>query len=203
MSGKEKVVDRCQQCHRKGKHATAVLVDQFFHGDQQQRKKRGYVLKVVEENVEQLEAGKGIQQAADHGSVRTAYKSPDIGICRQRGDAVFHAQQHRHGKCYPAAGENGGQPEKGTAQQIKGIGTDEVDTEVGVPVPAEAAAANGIICQIVKGDLLRIVVAIVDVIAAVCDDDRQDHHQQAAEAQQECQQIPTEFLPQSRAAKCH
>ncbi len=115
---------------------------------------------------------------------------------------MLHAEQNWHGECDPAPGQDDREPEKRTAQKIKGIRADKVDAQVGVPVPAKAAAADSVIRQIVKRDLLGVIVAVVDIIAAVCNDNGQNDQQETAESQQECQKIAAHFIPEDRAAEC-
>lgn len=78
------------------------------------------ILKVVEENVEQLKA-ESVEHTADQRRIGIPDKTPDIGVGSQRSDAVLHAEQNRHGECDPAPGQDDREPEKRTAQKIKGI----------------------------------------------------------------------------------
>lgn len=144
---------------------------------------------MIEKQVEQLEAGKGVQQTAHNGGVGILHKPADVGVSGQCNDTMLDAEQNGDGKCHPASWQNGGDPEERAAEQVEGIGADEVGAQIGVPVPAEATAAHGVVGKIVERNLLRIEIAVVNEIAAVCDDDGQEYQQQRAESQKKGQQV--------------
>ena len=74
----EKVIDAAHESDRKSKYAFSVLINGFFHGNQQQWKKGSNILKVVEKEVKQLKSRKRIQQPTNQGSVSATDKSLDI-----------------------------------------------------------------------------------------------------------------------------
>ena len=189
LSREEEIVEGGEQGNCQRKNAPPIPVDALLHGDEQQGEKRRDILKMIEKQVEQLEAGKGVQQTAHNGGVGILHKPADVGVSGQCSDTMLDAEQNGDGKCHPASWQNGGDPEERAAEQVEGIGADEVGAQIGVPVPAEATAAHGVVGKIIERNLLRIEIAVVDEIAAVCDDDGQEYQQQRAESQKKGQQV--------------
>ena len=91
LSRKEKVVDHGHQRHCQSKYPSAVVVHPLLQGDQQQGEKGGHILEVVEEDIIGLEAGKGIEHAADGCRPGASHKAPDIGIAGHGGHTVLQA----------------------------------------------------------------------------------------------------------------
>ena len=119
-------------------------------------------MEVVKEDVVDAVAGKGVHQSPQESIIGVADKPPDIPEAggRRRRDLQHH--QRRHQVRHRPARERDGQPEKGRPQKIKGVGADEVGTEVGVPVPAHLPRPDHVVAHLVEGDLLDVVVAVVD-----------------------------------------
>ena len=111
----EKVIDAAHESDRKSKYAFSVLVDGFFHGNQQQWKEGSNILKVVEKEVKQLKSRKRIQQPTNQGSVSATDKSLNISVSRHDRNAMLHREQYRKSIEHPAAGQNRGNPEERTA----------------------------------------------------------------------------------------
>ena len=63
-----------------------------------------------------------------------------------------------------------GQPEERAAEQVKGIGTDEIGAEVGRPAPAPVPASDRVVAHLVEWDLLHVEIAVEQKITVVEDD---------------------------------
>ena len=144
---------------------------------------------MIKEQVEQLEAGEGVEQAADDGSISAFYKALNVGIGCKGRHAVLQGQQYRQEMNIPRGREQGIQPEEGTSKKIEGIGADEVRPQVGVPVPAEAAAFYCFSRQMVERHLLGVEVAVVDKIAVFSSHDGNKNDKQGQKSQNKRKEI--------------
>ena len=151
---------------------------------------------MVEENVEYLEAGKSIKHCANQGKFLAPDEFADIYVRSQGGDAVFQRKHHRHRERHKESGKQYRQPEKWAADEIEGVGSKQVRTEIGVPVPAETAASYSIVSQVVERYLLGIKVTIVDEVAIFADHDGNHRHQHHAEAQQKRRKVFLAGIPE-------
>ena len=77
------------------------------------------------------------------------------------------------------------QPEKRAAEQIKGIGPDEVGAEVGRPAPENVARTHAVVSHLVKRDLLDVEVPVIDEIPLVIDEEGEKQEHRGRQGQQE------------------
>ena len=115
----EVIVQDAHERDRQREYAAAVLIYPLLHCDQQQRKKCRDIVKMIEENIIELEAGKCIEQRTDKGCGLAPDKAPDIGIGGQCGNGVLESEQIRDHIQHPFLRERDRQPEERTAQQIE------------------------------------------------------------------------------------
>ena len=148
-------------------------------------------MEMVEKDVVNREARKGVQQAAHHREIG-ADEPAQVGVCRQGGQGEFQHQQGGHQIGHRRAWEGEGQPEEGASQQIKGIRADEVGPQVGVPVPEDVPRPHRVVGHPVKRDLLHIEISVIDEQALV--DDQEGEKQQKRHGQRDKKRVPRAAL---------
>ena len=141
LAHKEIIIAQGAEENRQGKQTAAVFLHIQLHSQQHQREVDDGLMEMIEEDIVDGKAGKGVQQAADDGVFRLN-EPLQIEIGGQAGAGEFQNQQRPHEVGDRRAGEGKGQPEKGAAQQIERIGSDKVGAQVGVPVPENIAGTH-------------------------------------------------------------
>ena len=119
-------------------------------------------MELIEENIVDLEAGKGVQQRADDGVILIFDKALEIRVgnygCRRKLEHI----DRRHQVGRPRRREQAHQPEKRAAEQIIGIAADKIRAEIGQPVPSEVPFVNHPHAVLVKRNLLHIIVTVIE-----------------------------------------
>ena len=141
-------------------------------------------MEMVEEDIVDRKTRKRVQDPADQGVVRP-YETAKQRIGGRRGAGEFEDEERAHQIRDGRAGERKGQPEKGAAEQIKGIGPDEVGAEVGRPAPENVARTHAVVSHLVKRDLLDVEVPVIDEIPLVIDEEGEKQERRGRQGQQE------------------
>ncbi len=187
LTHKEEIVDAQAECGSQREHRAAVVFKELIHAPQQQREHRGNVQKMVEEDVVDVEAAEGVQNAGKLGT------GGGFGItaCPKRGGGgghgKFQAKQRRQQIGRPALGKQRPQPEKRRAQQVERIALHKAGAQIRRPgIGGEAALGKGGLDHlrhvIGEGLLLAVEIAAVQKKAFINDKERQKEHERCGKA---------------------
>ena len=172
LSDEEIIVDKAAQKDGDGKNAAPprghVLVERPEH----EREAHDRLMKVIEEDVIDGKAGKGVEETAEDRRVPPGDVAPQVVRARRGRAGKLEDQERPHQIRHGLAREGDRQPEKRAAEQIKAVASDEVRAEIRRPAPAEIAAAHRVVAHLVKRHLLDVEVSVKEKIAVVEQDER-------------------------------
>ena len=169
---------------------------------------------MVEKDVVDAKARKGIQTGANDRIVQVMDVAPQIKVGAAPRHRKLQHQQRAHQIGNPALGEQGGQPEEGRAEQIKGVGVHDAAAQIGGPGEGVggqpltvhrgeavriALALHKAVHIVVKADLLAVEVPSIVEKAAVNDLERQENQRRRQGAQPHRQPEAVPLAPQQGA----
>ena len=131
---------------------------------------------MVKKDIAEAIARKGVKDGPNEGIVLIFDKLGEIAIGSQGGDGKFEDEQRRHQVRDEPVGEKDGKPEKGAADEIEGIGADEIDPQVGLEAPEQVAVMHSLVGHFIKRDLLGVEVAVEDKIPLIKNDKGEEDH---------------------------
>ena len=184
LSHEEVVVYHTAGAHRQSEQAPAAGCHVLVQGRQQQGEKDNGLVEMVKEDVVNGKAGKGVQHRANQGGVRAFGVAVEVDIACQGGAGEFEDQQRPHEILDPLRGKGNGQPEEGTAQQVKAVRANEVGSQVRQVAPAQVAGADGVVGQTVKGNLLHVKVPVEEKPAPIHHKKGDEHQKRQPQAQE-------------------
>ena len=173
------------------------VVNGFVQRPEHPRKERQNVDKVIEEDVVQAPARKGIEHRAQHGIVLVPDVAAQIEIRAAARHREFQDQQRSHQIGQPVLRKDQREPEKWRAVQVEGVGVHRAAAKVGGPREGVVDAARTIrIAQslqkpvhvAVKADLLAVEVSSVVEESAVDEIERQENERRCQGTQADCEQ---------------
>ena len=166
LPGKEEIVIDKIQRHPEGEAAFFAVDGSVIQRRQHIGKQRHNVKKMVKEDVVDAEAREGIQAARQHGPGIIPHPAARPEVAAAARHRHFQAEQRYHRPRHKPGGQQHGQPEERTAQQIEGVGVDEPAAKVCCPAEG-AAVLEKRVGVLVKVNLLVIEIArVVEVPAA-------------------------------------
>jgi len=118
-------------------------------------------MEVVEKDVVNHKPGEGVENASDYGKTCILHKAFNIKIGSERSKTEFKHEQRGHQIRQPCRGEGKCQPKERAEEKIEAIGGDKICAEIGLPVPEKTAASDSTVSQLIKRNLLDVVVTIV------------------------------------------
>ena len=134
-------------------------------------------MKVLEHDVARLKTGKSVESAADHGPevIPDLPLYPCIGS--HHGGPVAKGHDKRKQVGNHLLRERNGQPEEGTAPQIKRKASAHAAAQVDIGIPEKAAASDRSVGQNIKRHLLHIVIPVIEEDPAVINQKGKDRCQ--------------------------
>ena len=160
LSREKEVIDHEVEGDCQGKDSPALVHHQLLDADEQKREESDNFVKVVEKDIIYHEAGKSVEHCADDCHFSSFGEPSQKGVAGGRGSREFEHKQRRHQIGKPIGGEGDGQPKKWAAEQVEPIGADKVGPEVGCPAPAGVPCADRVVRELVKRDLLHVVIPV-------------------------------------------
>ena len=174
----EKIVidDRHQRGHER-EPAEPPLPDDLIEGKEVKGEECCRVVKVLEYDVAGLKTGKRIEEASDEGPGAVPDLPADPRIGSDHGSAVPQGhdkgQDIRHGLLF----KGDGQPEERAAPQVKGKASAHTAPQVYIRIPEELSVPDGSVGKDIEGDLLHVIVAVIEKDPAVIDQKGKDRCQ--------------------------
>ena len=185
------------------------MVDGLVQGPEHPREEGQHINEVVEEDVVEPPAGKGIEHRAQHGIVLVFHVAAQIQIRAAARHGELEHQQRDHEIGEPPLGEEQREPEERRAVQVEGIGVQRSATQVGGPGEGVVDTACAVrVAQplekavhiAVKTDLLAVEITGVVEKAAVQKVERQEDQRRRQRTQADREQEFVLFLPQKPGA---
>lgn len=153
-----------------------IFCHQQLHPQKKEGEEDGYLVKVVEENIKIHPAGKGVEEGSQHSIAGISDKAAEVEKGRGRGTGRFQNQQRGHEMGQSGCGKEKSQPKKGAKEEVEAVGADEVHPKVGVPVPVPVSAADGLVGQLIEGDLLDVKIPIINKVALIKNKEGDKNH---------------------------
>ena len=141
-------------------------------------------MEVVEKDIVHREARERVQHRGDQGGILVFGVAVDVDVARQRGAGKLEDEQRAHQVLHPLRGEGDGQPEKGTAQQVKAVRAHKVGPQVCQVAPPQVAGAHRVVGQPVKGHLLDVEIPVEEEAAAIHQKKGDEHQKGQPQAQE-------------------
>ncbi|MPM95653.1 hypothetical protein SDC9_142808 [bioreactor metagenome] len=140
---KEEIVQQRAQGNRQGEAAPSPILKQLVHSPQQKRKEHNDFMKMIVHQINVRKAGKGIKQRAQNRVIQVSDMTLQPEKADQSGSNILQNEQPADQIGKGRFRKQSAHPEEGTAQSIKAEGTNEIDTQIGIPVPGGSSVPNG------------------------------------------------------------
>ena len=180
---KEEVVVEQVHRHPEGEPTVAVLVDGLIQCPEHPGEEGQHIDEVVEEDVVQPPARKGVESRTQHRKIRVFDVAAQVQIRAAARHRELEHQQRHHEVGEPVLREEQGKPEEGGAVQVERIGVHGSAAQVSCPGKGvlHAPVSGGVACPLeeavhiaVKADLLAVEIACIVEKAAVQQIERQE-----------------------------
>ena len=193
---KEKVIVQQVQCRPERKTAIFAVQHRVIQRCQHVREESRGIQKEIEENIIDVEAAESVENAAHDAPFLTAHPAAHPEISTAARHRKFQAEHGHHRKGHPTGRQENGQPEKGRAQAIIGIGVDEPAAQVGGPAEGTAPLDKVVGIGVERDHLVVEIARIMKKSAgeSVNDTVRQKQHSRQRQAK-------PEHLPVAGAAR--
>jgi len=192
LTDEEPVVYNCVYKYRKSKETSSFTFNKLFYSNEKKREENDNIVKMIEEDVVDHKTGKSVEQGTGNSKVSIFHETFEIEVGEERSKRKLKYKQRSHQIGEPSIRERQSKPEKRTKQQIKAIGTDEICTEISVPIPENITASYSAVSELVKGNLLDIIVA-VESEDTLIDYDRNKEHKKR-DNKSDSERLPMAFF---------
>ena len=186
LAHEEIVVYKAAGEHGEGKQAPPAVFHVFVQRGQHQGEEDDGLVEVVEENIVDGKAGKGVEHRADQGGVPAFGVPVQVDVARQRGRGEFQDKQRPHQVLQGLRREGDGEPEERASQQVEGIGAHKVGPQVRQMAPAPVSGTDGVMGDAVERHLLYVEIAVKQEPAPVYQKKREKDQERQPHAQKEC-----------------
>ena len=180
-----------------------VLGHGFLQADEEQGEEDDGLVEVVEEDVVDREAGKGVKEGAEHRPVPIPDEPPQVPVGGDGGAGGFEHQQRRHQVGHEAGGEGEGEPEEGGEEKVEAVGADEIGPQVGFPAPPDVPLPHRLVGKLVEGNLLDVEVPVKEKVPLVVNKVGEEGGGRHKQAQKKDLACPASAGPQSMFHALH
>jgi hypothetical protein len=140
---------------------------------------QGYIKKMVEEKVINAISAECVKKSANNREAFVFNKTCNVKISGYGACHELKNEKRSHKIGHHRSFKRKGQPEKRAEKKIERIGTDEVYSKVGVPIPTDLSACNKFVGMHIKRNLLAVIISVICKNSAVAVNNKPDRYNSA------------------------